>query len=384
MDNQQREPKPMTLLLIFTATLFVAYANGANDNFKGVATLFGSGTATYKQAITLATGATFAGCIASVFLAAGLVHAFSGKGLVPNAVAASPHFLLAVAIGAGCTVILATLLAFPVSTTHGLTGALVGAGAVAAGRELNLGVLGTAFFLPLLLSPLVAVALTIACYQLLRRVPAQFGLNQASCICVGETAASPPVRVMVDGSAALLQPRAALTLAVGSPSDCAVRYPGRFWGVSQQRLLTSAHFISGGVVSFARGLNDTPKIVALMLVIQALDVRLGMLAVALAMAAGGLLNARKVAHTMSRKIAVMNDGQAFTANLVTGVLVIAASRLGLPVSTTHVCVGAITGLGVVNGSANKGVLRSIALSWLLTLPVAAVIAAAAWCAIQAI
>ena len=143
---------------------------------------------------------------------------------------------------------------------------------MAAGRELNPGVLGNAFFLPLLLSPLVAVALTIACYQLLRRVPAQFGLNQASCICVGETAASPPVRVMVDGSAALLQPRAALTLAVGSPSDCAVRYPGRFWGVSQQRLLTSAHFISGGVVSFARGLNDTPKIVALMLVIQALDV----------------------------------------------------------------------------------------------------------------
>lgn len=128
-------------------------------------------------------------------------------------------------------------------------------------------------------------------------------------------------------------------------------------------------------MSFARGLNDTPKIVALMLVIQALDVRLGMLAVALAMAAGGLL--------MSRKIAVMNDGQSFTANLVTGVLVIAASRFGLPASTTHVCVGAITGLGVVNGSASKGVLRSIALSWLLTLPLAAVIAAA-WYAIQAI
>ena len=73
----------MTLLLIFTATLFVAYANGANDNFKGVATLFGSGSANYKQAITLATAATFAGCIASVFLAAGLVHAFSGKGLCP-------------------------------------------------------------------------------------------------------------------------------------------------------------------------------------------------------------------------------------------------------------------------------------------------------------
>lgn len=68
----------------------------------------------------------------------------------------------------------------------------------------------------------------------------------------------------------------------------------------------------------------------------------GNVAMAVAMATGGLLNARKVAHTMSREIAAMSDGQAFTANLVSGLLVIAASRFGLPVSTTHVCVGAIT------------------------------------------
>lgn len=51
----------MILILIFAATLFVAYANGANDNFKGVATLVGSKAATYRQAISLATVTTFAG-----------------------------------------------------------------------------------------------------------------------------------------------------------------------------------------------------------------------------------------------------------------------------------------------------------------------------------
>jgi len=100
-----------------------------------------------------------------------------------------------------------------------------------------------------------------------------------------------------------------------------------------------------------------------------------MLAIATAMAAGGLLNARKVAITMSRKISRMNDGQALAANLVAGLLVILASRFGLPVSTTHVAVGAIGGIGLANGSVDKSVMGGILASWLLTLPVAAIIGA---------
>ena len=74
----------------------------------------------------------------------------------------------------------------------------------------------------------------------------------------------------------------------------------------------------------------------------------------------------------------MNDGQALTANVVTAFLVILASRMGLPLSTTHVSVGAISGIGIVNGSADKSVIGSILMSWLLTLPVAAAISAAAF------
>jgi PiT family inorganic phosphate transporter len=71
----------------------------------------------------------------------------------------------------------------------------------------------------------------------------------------------------------------------------------------------------------------------------------------------------------------MNDGQALTANLVTGLLVILASRYGLPVSTTHVSVGAIGGIGLANGSAARGVIGGILASWVLTLPIAAALAA---------
>ena len=171
--------------LLFLATLFVAYANGANDNFKGVATLFGSNTATYRGAIALATAATFAGALCSVYLAEALVHAFSGKGLVPDDIAASPDFLLAVALGAGVTVVLATALGLPVSTTHALTGGLAGAGLLAAGPLLNLGHLGSGFFLPLLLGPALAVLLTIPLYRGSGALASRLGIQRESCVCIG-------------------------------------------------------------------------------------------------------------------------------------------------------------------------------------------------------
>src|SRR5213595_2004627 len=127
----------MLFIALFLATCFLAYSNGANDNFKGVASLYGCRAASYGTAITWATITTFAGSIASIFLAQSLLKKFSGKGLVPDTLVASEQFLLAVVIGAGLTVILATLTGFPVSTTHGFTGALVGAGMLAVGPQVN-------------------------------------------------------------------------------------------------------------------------------------------------------------------------------------------------------------------------------------------------------
>jgi PiT family inorganic phosphate transporter len=365
--------------LLFLATLFVAYANGANDNFKGVATLFGSDTVTYRGAIALATVATFAGALSSVYLAEALVHAFSGKELVPDEIAASPEFLLAVALGAGATVILATALGLPVSTTHALTGGLAGAGLLAAGPLLNLGHLGSGFFLPLLLGPALAVLLTIPLYRGSGALAGRLGIRRESCICVG-AGEFVPVRQLQFSAATQRHslPAAAaagVAVSVGTLPDCVEKYGGRLFGVSAQSLVNGLHFLSAGVVSFARGLNDTPKIVGLILVVEALHIELGMLAIATAMALGGLLNARKVAVTMSRKISRMDEGQALAANLVTGLLVVLASRYGLPASTTHVSVGAIGGIGLANGSAANGVIGGILASWVMTLPIAAALAA---------
>lgn len=366
----------LLLTLLFVATLFLAYSNGANDNFKGVATLFGSGTTNYNQAIGWATVTTFAGSVCSIFLAQTLVKNFSGKGLVPDALTTSPTFLLSVALAAGLTVIIATVASFPISTTHGLTGALAGAGLVAVGTQVNFSTLGSSFFMPLLLSPLLAVVLGTFAYAVAHAARRYSGVSKEWCVCVGgsQTAYAMAEPASFFGTPAFSVPN----VCIDSAESCSQRYAGGMFGVSAQRILDSAHFLSAGSVCFARGLNDTPKIVALLLVVKALDLKWGMLAVAVGMAVGGLINARRVADTMSKKITPMTPSQGFTANLVTAGLVIFASRLGLPVSTTHVSCGSLFGIGMITRQANVKVISQILMSWVLTLPTAAVLSALAY------
>src|SRR3984893_10713685 len=367
----------MTLILLFFATCFLAYSNGANDNFKGVASLFGSRTCNYRTAISWATITTFAGSIMSIFLAQTLLKKFSGKGIVPDHFVGSEYFLLAVAIGAGLTVIIATLTGFPISTTHALTGAIIGCGLVAVGSGVNFSALGKGLVLPLLLSPILAIVIARIVYVLFRALPIVTGVTKEWGVCVG---AEERIIAMPQPSSAfaLRSITSTITLTVDEQDTCRERYAGSFLGVASQQIMDAAHFLSAGTVSFARGLNDTPKIVALLLLWKALDIRWGFFAVASSMAIGGLLNARRVAETMSKKITTMNHGQGFTANLTTAILVVLASVFGLPVSTTHVSVGSLFGIGLTTGKANHRMISAIVFSWLVTLPCATIAAAATY------
>lgn len=363
----------MILVVLFIAACFLAYGNGANDNFKGVATLFGSGTTNYKGAISWATITTFLGSVSAIFLASTLVKNFSGKGLVPDALIQSPEFAVSIALGAGITVLLATKIGMPISTTHSLVGALFGSGVMAVGSAFNFQKLGNVFLMPLIVSPLMAAVVSLVAYVLFRRLRIWSGITKETCVCLGDEHV--PVAQVANGDG---------TISIGVASqkkilllnemECVDVYKGRLFGVNAQKVLDYGHYASAGVVSFARGLNDTPKIVGLLLVINALDIKWGMIAVAAAMAIGGLLNAKKVGHTVSKKITKMNHGQGFTANLFTGILVTTASIHGMPVSTTHVSVGSIFGIGTVTKQADFKVIRNILLSWLLTLPVGALCA----------
>lgn len=372
----------MSILLILS-TILVAYANGANDNFKGVATLFGSGTADYRRALWWATITTFAGSVTAFFFASKLVKTFSGKGLVPDSLIANPDFLVAVAVGASLTVLIAALTGIPISTTHGLTGALVGAGLMAIGpQQLGFNTLGKNFFIPLLLSPVFAVGATIVIYSIFRFARRQLGVTRKMCVCIGEKVIPvSSVACCEVGQLSASQLRF-LDIMVDEQSVCQARaveyYQGNLLGVGTQDIVDALHFLSAGAVSFARGLNDTPKIVALCVTAKALGLQSSIVLVAFSIALGGVISARRVAETMSHRITRMNHGQGFSANLITAILVIFASKWGVPVSTTHVSCGSLFGIGLSNGKANWKVIGGIISAWVLTLPVAAAVAGVAY------
>ncbi|MEY2563349.1 MAG: inorganic phosphate transporter, PiT family [Verrucomicrobiota bacterium] len=370
----------MIFVLLLLAAAGLAFSNGANDNFKGVATIYGSGTAGYKVSIIWATITTAAGSVASIFLAQALLKKFSGRGLIADAFTGSEYFLLAVALGAGLTVILATRLGFPISTTHGILGSMIGCGMAAVGfGGVNFSALGKGFVTPLLLSPVLAVGVGAILYGIFHAIRHTLQIPKEWCVCVGERQ---EVVAMPHGESALAMrsiPMPELVLAGGETlSSCNERYAGNIAGIDSQRVVDIGHFLSAGIVSFARGLNDTPKIAALLLLVKWLTPVSDIVIVTMAMAVGGLLGARRVAETMSHKITSMNPGQGFTSNLTTGLLVILASTYGLPVSMTHVSVGSLFGIGLLTGRANIQTVMGIVLSWVITLPCAAAIGGLAY------
>ena len=97
------------------------------------------------------------------------------------------------------------------------------------------------------------------------------------------------------------------------------------------------------------------------------------------MAAGGLIMGRRVLETLARKLTPLPLAESLTASLVTAFLVGFASKISLPVSTTQVATGSIIGAGLKSNPAGVkwGKVGEVVLSWIITLPVAALIAAMA-------
>ncbi|MDA0834434.1 MAG: inorganic phosphate transporter, partial [Planctomycetota bacterium] len=275
----------MIFVILTISVLLLAFANGTNDNFKGVATLYGSGTLGFGRALGWATATTFAGSLCAVMLAAHLLKAFSGKGLVSETLAGSSDYAAAVGLGAATTVLLATRIGMPISTTHSLFGALIGAG-IASGSLVNLHQLGMAFVLPLLVSPLLAMTISAVIYPMLRAIRVRLGVTTETCICMG----SEIVEIVPASQSVLAMQRVAdLGFIWGNSATCRNRYQGRVLGIDAATTLDWLHIGSAGIVSFARGLNDTPKIAALLLITPFISDSLTVAVTGLFIAAGGIV-----------------------------------------------------------------------------------------------
>ena len=150
--------------------------------------------------------------------------------------------------------------------------------------------------------------------------------------------------------------------------------------------LDSIHWLSSGLVSLARGTNDAPKIAAMLLLgsttaspSEGLQV-IAFGGVAVAMGIGSYWGGRRVTEVLAEKVTKMNHAEGLSANLTTSSLVLLSGIFGLPVSTTHISSSAIIGIGLLKGAAEVRwtTVRDMVLAWIVTLPIAAVLACLAY------
>ncbi|MGX7829114.1 inorganic phosphate transporter [Actinokineospora sp. 24-640] len=330
----------MTVAVVLVLVAFLAAVNGSNDVPKGVATLAGAGVTRFRTAILWGTVTTLVGCLVSLQLASRMTALFS-KGIV----SADPTtaFTIAVLVGTSAWVALATLLRLPVSTTHALVGSLLGAGVLFAAESVRWETLLLKVVQPLLLSVFAAYVLSALLALAMR----------------GRGA-----KARADG------PGTARADTVGNPETGTRRL---------DRLIGGAHWVTSGLACFARGLNDTPKIVAIgafALIPAGFQPWHIVLVVAAAMALGSVVGGMRVAERLAKDVVTMSHREGFTANLTTALLVGLGASAGLPMSTTHVSTGAIAGsAGTSVGRINRKTIGQFATAWLVTPPITGAVAA---------
>lgn len=366
-------------VLTFFLILVLAFSNGTNDVSKAIATLVGSGLTDYRTAIAWGTFWTMVGAAAAAAVSTAMVKTFS-SGFFQPGLAIPPSLAPAILTGAILWVLFASRTGLPVSTTHALIGSLVGAGFLAFGENgLVWATVTQKIALPLLLSPLLALSLSYLIHPLLRSISARW---EGLCLCL-----MPSHRALVTidarGSTHTLLQVGGINVPVAAvPSECDRN------GLSGPTIgLDSIHWLSSGLTSLARGINDAPKIAAMLLLGNATASwpSLGVQAIAftgvtIAMGIGSYWGGGRVTEVLAERVTQMNHVEGLSANLLTSSLVLLSGILGLPVSTTHVSSSAIIGIGLVKGSpaVHWATVREMILAWIVTLPVAALLAGLAY------
>ncbi|MGE0397046.1 MAG: anion permease [Kofleriaceae bacterium] len=363
------------LVLVATA-MFIAFANGQNDVSKGIATLVGSGVTSYRRAIVWGSLWTGLGGLAGALLGTAMISTL-GRGLLSPDVAPTYAAALATILGAASWVTIATRTSLPVSTTHAIVGALAGVAVLAYGVDgVQWGTVAHKLVLPLVVGPFVALAATAAILTAWR--PRASGVRDCACI-------DPPASIAVAAtpSGAARVTMTAPRLIVATSADCAIERPA-----AVRVTLDHLHWLTSGATSFARGLNDAPKMVALIVAGSLLSggsiaMSWWFVVVTLAMVAGSLLGGLRVTRVLAEKVTRMDHREGFSANLVTAVLVGLAAYKGLPLSTTHVSTGAILGAGATRKAAiDWNTVRHLMLAWIVTVPAAAILGMIAYVVVR--
>ena len=400
------------LILAIIFGVFMAWGVGANDVANAMGTSVGSGAITLKQAIIIAMIFEFAGA----YLAGGEVTATIRKGIIdPLSLQGTPEYLvygmLSALLAAGTWLLIASMLGWPVSTTHSIVGAIVGFAAVAISVEaVNWGKVGT-IAASWVVSPLLAGTVSYMLFRSVQKlildtdnpfenakryIPVYMFMVGFMITMV--TLIKGLKHVFKDMGFKLSYPEMFLIAAIVGilvamlgtylmsriKRDVAAEEDDRYANV--EKVFAILMVFTACAMAFAHGSNDVANAVGPMAAAIA-TIKSGaitakstmpswiLLAGGVGIVVGLATYGYKVMGTIGKKITELTPSRGFAAELGASCTVVLASGIGLPISTTHTLVGAVLGVGLARGIAalNLRMIGSIFTSWVITLPAGAIL-----------
>ena len=407
------------LILAYSFGLYMTWGIGANDVANAMGTSVGSGALTVKQAIIVAGIMEFAGA----YLAGGGVASTISKGIIDGKVFEPvPELLmlgmLAALLAAGIWLMVATMRGWPVSTTHSIIGAVVGVGVAAVGMEAvqwdKMGEIVASWFVSPVLGGFFALLLTLSIRKLILNtedpisqarkwgpmyaflvgwlvslVTITKGLKHIK-IHLGATEGQ-VLAVVIGVGLAIVAKMMMNRIKTDERADKDFHY------ASVEKLFIPLMVFTGAAMAFAHGSNDVANGIGPMAaVVQLIETKavsaksavtpfmlfVGGIGIVVGLATYGY----KVMATIGNKITELTPTRGYCATIAASFVVVLASGLGLPVSTTHIAVGAVMGVGLARGigALDLRVIGGIILSWFITVPVGAILAAIIFYILRAI
>lgn len=400
-------------ILIALAVIFGVYMTwgiGANDLANAMGTSVGAGAVTVKQAIGIAIIFEFAGAV----IAGGNVTKTIRKGIIdPTTIISTPEILvygmLAALLAAAVWLMIASSRGWPVSTTHSIVGALIGFAVVGIGPEAvnwaKVGKIVASWVISPAIGGTIAFLLVMSTRKLIfntenplkmakRYAPMYIFLVGFVISLVTLFKGLKHLHIDLSGPQSFI-----LAILVGLMTSGIGWYFVRkikedveadrdFHFASVEKVFTPMMLFTACAMAFAHGSNDVangigPLAAVISIVssggevMQKSDMPIWILFVG----GGGIILGLvtlgyKVMLTVGTKITELTPSRGFCAELAAASTVVLASRTGLPVSTTHILVGSVLGVGLARGigALDLRVVLNIVISWLVTLPAGAIMA----------
>lgn len=411
---------PWFIGLALLAGLYMTWGVGANDLANAMGTSVGAGALSVKQAIIIAAVFEFAGAV----LAGGSVTSTIRKGIIdPTGLEANPEFLvygmLAALFSAGFWLMIASSKGWPVSTTHSIIGALVGFGLVGIGSSSvnwdQIGSIVASWIISPAIGGLLAFLLMHSVRKLILNTTDPFESARKwgpyyiflvgfiiSLVTITKGLKHLDIDISTTSGVLFSIGLGVATAFVGgamlrrAKRDLEAEKDFRF--ASVEKVFAPMMIFTACAMAFAHGSNDVANgigpLAAVVSVVQsggaimqksALPIWI-LLVGGFGIVIGLITMGYRVMQTIGKRITELTPTRGFCAELAAASTVVLASGTGLPVSTTHILVGAVMGVGLARGigALDLKMIGKIVTSWIVTLPIAGAVAAVVFFILRAI